>query len=165
MNMNRSKLRGMLCALCVMLLLGTASAAAQITIAPLSLNLASSDASFECEIGALTSPTVTASGTLSAAPLSSIVALNVKAPSSLTEVMVSDVTMWPNPATDRIFIKSGTPIASYSISDMSGRCVISGGKGGQEEEAVAILSLAPGYYVLEVVATDGTKFTGKFIKK
>jgi hypothetical protein len=76
----------------------------------------------------------------------------------------STVTIYPNPATDRIAI-SNMPLsgkAEYSIFNLYGNKVLSGNLTG-ERPTIKIGNLTPGMYILRV--TDGKSVsTGKFVK-
>ncbi len=73
------------------------------------------------------------------------------------------LTLYPNPARGRIFIRSATPVepAFYQIMDMQGREVLQGNLNGRELD---ISMLRPGFYLLRLQLRDRKKiYTGKFI--
>jgi hypothetical protein len=76
----------------------------------------------------------------------------------------TDFVVWPNPATDIIYLKSNTSIqnAEYSIIDVNGRLVkrntIS------NTDSIDISDLSTGIYILRI-ATQNSTFTEKIVKE
>ncbi|MFP3577859.1 T9SS type A sorting domain-containing protein, partial [Brevibacillus sp. SIMBA_040] len=73
----------------------------------------------------------------------------------------SDISIYPNPATDFIFIKNLKGINTYKIFDTSGRIVQ---QNILNTESIDITALSKGNYILQIVLKDKTQ-TFKFIKK
>lgn len=71
--------------------------------------------------------------------------------------------MYPNPADQRIHLRSSSPVLSaYSISDAQGRLI---SQGELENGSADISQLPPGIYILRAETKDGFLQTGKFIKR
>ncbi len=63
-----------------------------------------------------------------------------------------DLTMFPIPASDRLYLQGlGSLQLQYQISDLSGRVVMS----GQAPSEIALVSLLPGVYLLQLHTEDG----------
>lgn len=73
----------------------------------------------------------------------------------------ADVTIYPNPATDIINLKSTSKIISASIIDLSGKVVTSSKVSNNQ---VDVRNLSKGNYILKVETETGT-VTKKFLKK
>ncbi len=71
------------------------------------------------------------------------------------------VTVFPNPATDKIEVSYGQPQVDYKIADALGRIVLSG-KLVNGNKDINIASLAPGMYILHTGDQQGRSF--KIIK-
>ncbi|MFP3592854.1 BspA family leucine-rich repeat surface protein [Chryseobacterium sp. SIMBA_038] len=81
---------------------------------------------------------------------------------STSETLIkSDISIYPNPATDFIFIKNLKGINTYKIFDTSGRIVQ---QNILNTESIDITALSKGNYILQIVLKDKTQ-TFKFIKK
>ena len=80
------------------------------------------------------------------------------------EQLLSDISIYPNPATDRINIKAGSDMlgALYSIADQSGRKVLTG-EISEENTSLDISYLSNGLYFLKVGIKPENTF--KLIKK
>ena len=72
----------------------------------------------------------------------------------------SKVSVYPNPATDMITVKSDCKIAQVSIIDISGKVVKT-----SSESSVNVENLAKGAYLVSVEYADGSTETKKVIKK
>lgn len=69
-------------------------------------------------------------------------------------------SIYPNPASDVLNIKSESKILKTEIFDMSGKNI----QTNSEKSALNVQGLTPGSYIITVTTTDG-KSTQKFIKK
>ena len=84
---------------------------------------------------------------------------NIYTPLATTDATKVKFTVYPNPVTDVLFIKSDQKIA-YQIFDMTGRMV----KSGNYSNGIDIRNLAKGMYLLKTTAVNQTNTT-KFIVK
>jgi hypothetical protein len=73
----------------------------------------------------------------------------------------SKLSIYPNPATDVINLKSSKDIKGVSIFDLSGKIV----KQSTGASQVNVSSLAKGNYILQAINKDGSVENTKFIKK
>jgi hypothetical protein len=71
--------------------------------------------------------------------------------------------IYPNPATDRVFIQSDERIDFYRILNMQGQEVKSGDLTGRQPE-IGISELQPGFYFLEISGKSNQKKSIKLIK-
>lgn len=72
-----------------------------------------------------------------------------------------EVRVFPNPADETIFVQASVP-ATVNVSGVEGKVIISNHPLG----AVDIRALAPGLYIVSVIAEDGTQLaTHKVVKK
>ena len=65
------------------------------------------------------------------------------------------ISVFPNPASERLNVKCGMKVSELSVSDLSGRNVIQTRPGGDAMQ-VDISGLAPGMYFLHLVTSRGT---------
>lgn len=72
----------------------------------------------------------------------------------------NEMSIYPNPATDFIYIKNLKGFTSYKIFDTSGRIVL---QNLLHEEKIDITPLSKGNYILQIVSKDNTQSL-KFIK-
>ncbi len=74
------------------------------------------------------------------------------------QVALNASTVYPNPATDMLNIKSDVKIEEYRVFDMLGSEVLTGAISGQKNTAgqLDISSLKSGMYFLELVSEDNT---------
>ncbi|WP_379966514.1 T9SS type A sorting domain-containing protein [Epilithonimonas sp. UC225_85] len=72
----------------------------------------------------------------------------------------SQVSVYPNPATDVITVKSENKIAQVSIFDISGKAVKT-----TSETTINVENLAKGSYIVSIKYADGTTESKKVIKK
>ena len=80
---------------------------------------------------------------------------------STSEVDGKSVGMiYPNPATDMVYIKSSQKVKSVNLFDQSGRKVME-----TQETVVNIESLSKGVYLMEIHYQDGSSETKKIVKK
>ncbi|WP_312075633.1 BspA family leucine-rich repeat surface protein [Chryseobacterium sp.] len=73
----------------------------------------------------------------------------------------SEIIIYPNPATDFIYVKNLKNTENYQIFDLSGRLIL---KGNFDDEKIDIRSLEKGNYILQIKTKDDVKNL-KFIKK
>lgn len=74
------------------------------------------------------------------------------------------LTLYPNPASGRIYFKSGNAnfhTASYQIKDLSGRTLMSGAV--RNGSGINISALAPGMYIMQLTGKNGKKGNVKFV--
>ncbi|MGK4568555.1 ASPIC/UnbV domain-containing protein [Flavobacterium sp. 3HN19-14] len=74
-------------------------------------------------------------------------------------------SVYPNPVADQLNIKVGNAMStseSVQIFDLSGRLVASP---AISNNAISVKNLSTGTYILLIKATDGKKYTRKFLKK
>ncbi|MFN8713759.1 MAG: redoxin family protein [Bacteroidota bacterium] len=72
--------------------------------------------------------------------------------------------MFPNPASDKLFVKSDEQLVSYAIRDISGRTVMNGTFHTNADRSVAVAELPAGTYFLEVQNNDGLISRKQFVK-
>ncbi|MBK1897448.1 BspA family leucine-rich repeat surface protein [Chryseobacterium paridis] len=81
---------------------------------------------------------------------------------STSDVLVhNEISIYPNPATDFIYIKNAKGFDNYKIFDMSGRIVL---QSSLHDDKINISSLTKGNYILQIISKNKTE-TLKFIKK
>lgn len=68
--------------------------------------------------------------------------------------------VYPNPATDVIYLKSKSDIKSYSIIDMDGKVIVK----DHFKENIPVKFLIPGHYILQFISKDKVQ-TLQFIKE
>jgi surface protein len=73
----------------------------------------------------------------------------------------STSSIYPNPATDFIYIKNLKGLNSYKIFDLSGRVIL---QNALNENKIDIKSLSKGNYILQIITKENTQ-NFKFIKK
>jgi hypothetical protein len=74
--------------------------------------------------------------------------------------------VYPNPASNELFINDGIPsdIGSYSLTDASGRVVINGGKITLDgRQSIDISTIAAGAYIISVQPRNAPAFTKRLI--
>lgn len=74
----------------------------------------------------------------------------------------SELSVFPNPVSDVLNIKTKLKIAEFTISDVSGKNVKTGLSGSNQ---VSVRDLKSGMYFLTIKYSDGQVATSKFIKK
>ncbi len=77
-------------------------------------------------------------------------------------IEVADITIFPNPTTDRLNISSDVELTSYSILDFSGRVIKTANL--NETSTIDTTSLSTGTYLLQLSNDNGTT-TKQFVKK
>ncbi len=80
----------------------------------------------------------------------------------LAERNMGTLSIYPNPAGDRLFINSSSPNANYSLVNAAGVLV---GSGRMESSSIATDHLAPGMYFLRVQNENLTYLQGSFVKQ
>ncbi|KPH10971.1 peptide-N-glycosidase F-related protein [Chryseobacterium sp. ERMR1:04] len=81
--------------------------------------------------------------------------LNVK------DIKTTDVSIYPNPTSDFVNIKSPIEVTSLTLFSIDGRKLFESNK----ENKIDISSYNTGIYILNIVLKDGTSFKHKIIKK
>ena len=79
----------------------------------------------------------------------------------------SEVTIFPNPATNELYIKNNNNLAlqNISIADLTGKVVFNQDIQNIDSNAVNITSLAKGMYLVTVETQSGLTATSKIIKQ
>ena len=80
---------------------------------------------------------------------------------NVNDIKTTDVSIYPNPTSDFINIKSPIDVMSLSLFSIDGRKLYENYK----ENKIDISSYNTGIYILNVVLKDGTSFKHKIIKK
>lgn len=83
-------------------------------------------------------------------------------PSSLRNIPIEQITVYPNPVSDRIYLSSLEPFDEVRVIDSEGRIVIQDTP-LDDRHSIDVSRLATGFYEV-FIAGDGTFKTGKFIK-
>lgn len=74
------------------------------------------------------------------------------------------VKVFPNPVVTVLEVRSAAPVASYTLTSLSGAVVMSGNSVGTSL-SVDMGNVAPGMYFLTTVSADGNTVVNKIIKK
>lgn len=80
---------------------------------------------------------------------------------NVNDIKTTDVSIYPNPTSDFVNIKSPIEVMSLSLFSIDGRKLFENYK----ENKIDISSYNTGIYILNVVLKDGTSFKHKIIKK
>ncbi|MDT0556528.1 T9SS type A sorting domain-containing protein [Patiriisocius hiemis] len=80
---------------------------------------------------------------------------------SVSETDFNGFTMYPNPVSDRLFIKSKSEIERYSIYDVTGKLLTT----QNFSSNIDVSNLEVGVYLLRMETIDGYSSTKKFTKK
>ncbi|MFP3592792.1 peptide-N-glycosidase F-related protein [Chryseobacterium sp. SIMBA_038] len=80
---------------------------------------------------------------------------------NVNDVKTTDVSIYPNPTSDFVNIKSPVDVMSLTLFSIDGRKLFENYK----ENKIDISSYNTGIYILNVVLKDGTSFKHKIIKK
>jgi hypothetical protein len=75
----------------------------------------------------------------------------------------SELTVYPNPAQNRLFLNGSNARGDLRIYSIGGALVASYASIGKE--GVDVGKLPPGVYLLQSLETDGTISSGKFVKQ
>nr|WP_262907994.1 choice-of-anchor D domain-containing protein [Hymenobacter sp. 15J16-1T3B] len=87
------------------------------------------------------------------ATLSSAVAL---------QALGAEVTLYPNPTSARLALRSSAPVAKWQVEGLAGQVVL---QGGSVETSIDVTRLPAGTYSLNVTLTDGTHLRKRFVKQ
>ncbi|MCG9910285.1 MAG: T9SS type A sorting domain-containing protein [Flavobacteriales bacterium] len=91
------------------------------------------------------------------------VLVNITLPVSVSESMVQEFVIYPNPATHHIIIETAETDFIYEISDMQGRVLLSGIS--ESGKIIPVMALPPGVYALNLKNEIGVYFgSSRFIK-
>jgi hypothetical protein len=74
------------------------------------------------------------------------------------------LTVMPNPTTGKVRVMSGKPIQDITLSDISGRTVLTQ-RGGKSDQTLDLSSLPAGIYFVRVVTHNQEIATAKVIKQ
>ena len=78
--------------------------------------------------------------------------------------LLSDASVTPNPATDRIEVDSKERVCAYELFDANGRCVLAG-TNSTPRFTIDISSLAPGVYYCRLVDSEGRSVVRSVVKR
>ncbi len=78
----------------------------------------------------------------------------------ITETEKNTINVYPNPVSNRLYLKSSTPIHSVALYDMSGRCVLH----QQVSDYLDVTGVSEGMYLL-VIDTSGQRVVTRVVKK
>jgi chitodextrinase len=84
---------------------------------------------------------------------------------SVGNVNSSEFEVYPNPMTDRLFVKSPSVIASVKIINASGQAVLKQDKNSGSEAELNTSLLPKGLYLLKITSQEGNEYVRKIIKK
>ncbi|KMQ61964.1 hypothetical protein ACM40_06490 [Chryseobacterium sp. BLS98] len=79
-----------------------------------------------------------------------------------TALTKNNINIYPNPATDYLYLRNNNKVTQISICDVTGKTVLSTDKVGDK---IDISGLLRGNYFIVLKLTDGTSQSQKFIKK
>ena len=99
-------------------------------------------------------------------PASSSAAIVERSANVDSEIDTKILEVYPNPATDKIYIKSNNDLSinSYKISTLQGRIVENSVKSSNPINEVNLSNLHTGMYILQITLSDNTTTTHKFYK-
>ena len=80
------------------------------------------------------------------------------------KAMEGKITLYPNPAKDRVQINAGSAVSSVNMYDMQGRLVKRHSGTGSASEEIMLDDVPAGNYIFRVITQKGS-FTRKVIKK
>ncbi|MCB0807091.1 MAG: T9SS type A sorting domain-containing protein, partial [Bacteroidales bacterium] len=80
---------------------------------------------------------------------------------SVQENQTSEFSVYPNPATDKIFLNSENPVSKIQIYNQSGELLLT----MEKTSMIDISMLNPAIYILKVTDTRGNIFTVKIEKR
>ncbi|MGL5891074.1 MAG: T9SS type A sorting domain-containing protein [Bacteroidia bacterium] len=72
--------------------------------------------------------------------------------------------MYPNPASDKLFIQSEEQLVSYAVLDISGRVVMTGTIQTEADRTISVAELPAGTYFLEATNNEGLISRKQFVK-
>jgi hypothetical protein len=76
---------------------------------------------------------------------------------------ICSLSMYPNPASDRINLTSDQPLQSIVILDVSGRTVLVRSLNFNKSYSLELAELPKGYYILKLTTSSGNQVTRKVI--
>lgn len=92
--------------------------------------------------------------------------LSCNTPTGLQELSAGNaVSVFPNPASEKLYVKSSTPVAKLSVADAFGRTVISETPENPAQPVLELGQLAPGTYFLTLGFTSGARQTVLVVKE
>lgn len=77
------------------------------------------------------------------------------------DIKTTDVSIYPNPTSDFVTVRSKTDAASLTLFSMDGKKLSE----SREQNSVDLSSYPKGVYLLNIVLKDGTRFKHKIIRK
>ena len=77
--------------------------------------------------------------------------------------VVKDVAMYPNPVSDKLYVKSGQPVQRIEVYDVSGKCVMS--REGISDFPVSFKSLSCGSYLVKLTLSDKSVVMSNILKQ
>lgn len=80
-----------------------------------------------------------------------------------TQATIADFSVYPNPATNVVYVENAKSLSSITLTDLNGRIVLSKKYNGVSETAVNVSDLTAGVYLM-TIENDGIKSTKKIIK-
>lgn len=84
--------------------------------------------------------------------------------SGISDLSNSEITMYPNPAKDELVLRSNIKhLSTFSIYDISGKCVLNGALTGSDLTPINIQKLDSGYYLIRISGSESL-VTKSFVK-
>ncbi|MGC4057891.1 MAG: T9SS type A sorting domain-containing protein [Chitinophagaceae bacterium] len=84
----------------------------------------------------------------------------------ITENTLADgISIYPNPASEILYLKNSTAGSVITVSDLNGRCIIRQAISVTGTASVNIQSLRAGMYLLQVATDDRTQAVARFVKQ
>ena len=80
--------------------------------------------------------------------------------SSITEQTRSEVNIYPNPATDQLFVGQGTSLVE--LYDINGKTILTE---VPNTNSIDIRNVPPGLYFARIIDYEGTRYTTKLVKR
>lgn len=84
---------------------------------------------------------------------------------TVAESMSSRFAMYPNPATDHLFIDNAETIRSVSIVTVSGQEIMRKAATGDATLRLDVAGLDPGIYVISIIDKDQNRYAGRIVRK
>ena len=78
--------------------------------------------------------------------------------------LLSDASVMPNPATDRVVVNSKERVRAFEVFDPSGRIVLEG-VNNDAQFTINVSSLAPGVYFLRLIDREGRSVVRSVVKQ
>ena len=84
---------------------------------------------------------------------------------SISEFEKSGFSIYPNPSSDTVFIKSTTDVVASNIElyDITGKLLLSKKVEAATENSISVANFAKGMYVVTVETTNGSRFNTKLV--